>query len=211
MTISNKPLSIVGASGLVGSNIVKAALDRGYSVHGVMRNKDAPDKAPYLMALAGASERLTLFSGDMANENNFDAPLAGADCVFIACLIPTYDGPTGKPAREMDDERQRQGRAVGHGSALLVLHRLRSKKLPRCWPVIPAEPRGCRVGNCAQRTDRVSRGRRRSFPSGKRREASRRQAERRQRSERLVVSAAVQHVAGASTRANCARRTAAVS
>ena len=105
MTISNKPLSIVGASGLVGSNIVKAALDRGYRVHGVMRNKDAPDKAPYLMALAGASERLTLFSGDMANENNFDAPLAGTDCVFIACLIPTYAGPTGKPAREMGDEQ----------------------------------------------------------------------------------------------------------
>ena len=165
MTISNKPLSIVGASGLVGSNIVKAALNRGYSVRGVMRDKEAPDKAPYLMALPGASERLTLFSGNMANEDDFDAPLAGADCVFIACLIPIYAGPTGKPAREMDDERQRQGRAVGHGSALLVLHRLRSKKLPRCWPVIPAEPRGCRVGNCAQRTDRVSRGRRRSFPT----------------------------------------------
>ena len=105
MTISNKPLSIVGASGLAGSNIVKAALDRGYSVHGVMRNKDAPDKAPYLMALPGASERLTLFSGDMANEDDFDAPLAGADCVFIACLIPTYAGPGGKPAREMDDEQ----------------------------------------------------------------------------------------------------------
>ena len=105
MTKSNKPLSIIGASGLVGSNIVKAALDRGYSVHGVMRNKDAPDKAPYLMALPGASERLTLFSGDMANEDDFDVPLAGADCVFIACLIPTYTGPTGKPAREMDDEQ----------------------------------------------------------------------------------------------------------
>ena len=105
MTISNKPLSIVGASGFVGSHIVKAALDRGYSVHGVMRNKDAPDKAPYLMALPGASERLTLFSGDMANEGDFDAPLAGADCVFIACLIPTYAGPTGKPAREMEDEQ----------------------------------------------------------------------------------------------------------
>ncbi|SVB18009.1 uncharacterized protein METZ01_LOCUS170863, partial [marine metagenome] len=63
MTISNKPLCIVGASGLVGSNIVKAALDRGYNVHGVMRNKDAPDKAPYLMALPSANKRLTLFSG----------------------------------------------------------------------------------------------------------------------------------------------------
>jgi nucleoside-diphosphate-sugar epimerase len=31
--------------------------------------------------------------------------MAGADGVFIACLIPTYAGPSGKPAREMDDEQ----------------------------------------------------------------------------------------------------------
>ena len=105
MSKSEKLLCIVGASGLVGSNIIKAALERGHHVHGVMRNKDAPDKSPYLMNLPGASERLTLFSGDMANEEDFDEPLAGSDCVFIACLIPTYAGSSGKPAREMDDEQ----------------------------------------------------------------------------------------------------------
>jgi len=105
MSKSENLLCVVGASGLVGSNIIKAALERDYQVHGVMRNKDAPDKSPYLMNLPGASERLTLFSGDMANEVDFDEPLTRSDCVFIACLIPTYAGPTGKPAREMDDEQ----------------------------------------------------------------------------------------------------------
>ena len=79
MTTADKTLCIVGASGLVGSNIVKAALDRGYTVRGTLRDKDAPDKAPYLMALPGAAERLTLLSADMANEEDFDAPLTGAD------------------------------------------------------------------------------------------------------------------------------------
>jgi len=105
MPKSENLLCVVGASGLVGSNIIKTALERGYHVHGVMRNKDAPDKSPYLMNLPGASERLTLFSGDMANEEDFDQPLAGSHCVFIACLIPTYAGPNGMPAREMDDEQ----------------------------------------------------------------------------------------------------------
>ena len=58
---SEKTICVVGASGLVGSNIVKAALERGYHVRGTMRDKDAPTKAPFLRALPGASERLSLF------------------------------------------------------------------------------------------------------------------------------------------------------
>ena len=100
-----KRICVVGASGLVGSNIVKAALDRGCTVHGTMRDKDAPQKAPCLKALSGGSERLSLFSADMAEEPSLDVALAGTDCAFIACLVPTYFGPTGKPAREMDDEQ----------------------------------------------------------------------------------------------------------
>ena len=55
------------------------------------------------MGLPGAADRLQLFSGDMSDEAAFDAPLKGADCVYIACLIPVYAGPTGKRAVDMDD------------------------------------------------------------------------------------------------------------
>jgi nucleoside-diphosphate-sugar epimerase len=100
-----KAICVAGASGLVGSNIVRAGLERGYVVHGTMRDRLAPDKAPFLNALPHASTRLQLFSADMAEAGTFDAALTGVDCVFIACLIPTYSGPSGKPAREMDDEQ----------------------------------------------------------------------------------------------------------
>ena len=105
MNASEKTLCIIGASGLAGSNILKAALVRGYWVRGVLRDKDAPNKAPFLKALPGASARLTLYSADMVDEGAFDAILKGTHCVFIASLIPTYIGPTGKLAREMDDEQ----------------------------------------------------------------------------------------------------------
>lgn len=105
MINADKILCVVGASGLAGSNIVRAALEHGYRVRGTMRDADAADKAPYLMALPGAGERLTLHSAEMANQGDFDAVLDGVDGVFIACLIPTYFGPTGSPAREMDDEQ----------------------------------------------------------------------------------------------------------
>ena len=102
---TEKTLCVAGASGLVGSHIVRAALERGYAVRGTLRDRHAPDKAPFLNALAGASAGLRLFDAEMAEEDAFDAALAGTDCVFIACLIPTYAGPSGKPAREMDDEQ----------------------------------------------------------------------------------------------------------
>ncbi len=102
---TEKSICVAGASGRVGSNIVRAGLERGYAVRGTMRDRNAPNKASFLNALPGASVNLQLFSADMDEEEAFDAALAGTDCVFIATLIPTYAGPTGKPARDMDDEQ----------------------------------------------------------------------------------------------------------
>ena len=100
---STKTICIAGASGLVGANLTKKALELGHTVRGTLRDSADTAKTQHLMALPGAAERLSLFSADMANPGAFDEALAGADAVFIACLIPTYAGPTGKPAREMDD------------------------------------------------------------------------------------------------------------
>jgi nucleoside-diphosphate-sugar epimerase len=101
----SKKLCVAGASGLVGSNIVKQALQHGYTVNGTLRERTDPAKAPWLLKLPGAGERLNLFSADMAGEPSFEAAVADTDCVFIACLIPVYAGPSGTPAREMDDEQ----------------------------------------------------------------------------------------------------------
>ena len=98
-------IAVAGASGLVGANIVKAALARDYAVQGGMRDPKGPGEL--LMALPGAAERLTLFAADMANEGSFDQVVAGVDGVFIACLIPVYAAPDGTPARELDDARGR--------------------------------------------------------------------------------------------------------
>lgn len=101
----DKTICVAGASGLVGSNIVRAALEKGYVVHGTMRNLDAPERVSFLNALPNASTNLKLFKADMSEPGSFDKALKGADGVFIACLTPTYAGPSGKPAREMEDEQ----------------------------------------------------------------------------------------------------------
>lgn len=101
----HKLVCVAGASGLVGSNIVKAALAKGYRVNGTMRNADDEQKRPFLMALPGAKERLTLFSADAADSSSFDRALDGADAVFIACFPPLYRAQDGTPAKELDRQR----------------------------------------------------------------------------------------------------------
>lgn len=94
---------VAGASGLVGANIVKAALARGYQVTGAMRNPEGPAK--YLSALPGAQERLLLGAADMSVDGSFDKMVQDANGVFITCLVPVYAAADGTPAVELDDAR----------------------------------------------------------------------------------------------------------
>lgn len=100
-----KTICIAGASGLVGANLTKAALARDCQVRGTLRDSSDTERTGHLYASAGARERPELFSVDMSRPGAFDEALSNADAVFIACLIPTYSGPSGKPSREMDDQQ----------------------------------------------------------------------------------------------------------
>ena len=98
-------ICVAGASGLVGSNIVALALAKGYRVHGTLRDASDPHKRQHLMALPGAAERLTLFSADAANSEDFDAPLEGVCGVFVACFPPIYHAADGTPAKALSRAR----------------------------------------------------------------------------------------------------------
>ena len=100
----SKKICVVGASGLVGSSIVRLALEKGYFVNGTLRDKSDVSKVKYLTKLKN-SHNLYLFDANMDNEKDFISPLQDTDAVFIACLTPTYKGKDGTPAKEMDDER----------------------------------------------------------------------------------------------------------
>ena len=95
---------MVGASGLVGSSIVKEALSRGYKVNGTLRNPDDLKKITFLQKLKNA-QNLTIFSSNMSDKKSLMLPIERSDAVFICCLIPTYKGFDGTPARELNHER----------------------------------------------------------------------------------------------------------
>jgi len=94
-------IAVAGISGLVGANIAKAALARGYAVNGGARS---PERAEPLRALPGG-DGLTLFRADMMEPGAFDETCDGAEGLFAACMIPVYAAPDGTPARELDDAR----------------------------------------------------------------------------------------------------------
>ena len=100
---NTKTVCVAGVSGLVGSNITRAALLRGYRVNGTMRDITDETKTSYLQAL-DKGKNLSLYEANMENEGDFHQATKNVDCVFIATLIPVYHDAAGKQATEMDDE-----------------------------------------------------------------------------------------------------------
>ena len=75
--MEKKLLTIFGASGLVGSSILRAALDRGYHVNGTVRNVEDQDRIARLKNLP-SGKNTNFFSADMADIYSLDNPLKNA-------------------------------------------------------------------------------------------------------------------------------------
>src|SRR5580693_2562085 len=66
---------VTGATGLLGSNLVQALLDRGHEVRGLVRSKE---KAQRVFPDA----KIDFVTGDMSNVAGFAASLAGCDVLL---------------------------------------------------------------------------------------------------------------------------------
>ncbi|KAH9323359.1 hypothetical protein KI387_017998, partial [Taxus chinensis] len=83
---------VTGAAGFMGSWLVKRLLEKGYTVHGTVRDPDNKAKVSHLLSLPGAEERLKLFRAELSEEGSFDAAVAGCDGVFHVAT-PTEFAP----------------------------------------------------------------------------------------------------------------------
>ncbi|KAJ7537089.1 hypothetical protein O6H91_12G096900 [Diphasiastrum complanatum] len=73
---------VTGASGYLGSWLVKRLLERGYRVRGTVRDLENPAKTAHLLRLVGAKERLQLVKAGLLDERSFDAAFSGCEGVF---------------------------------------------------------------------------------------------------------------------------------
>ncbi|QHO43738.1 tetraketide alpha-pyrone reductase 2 isoform X1 [Arachis hypogaea] len=84
---------VTGGTGFIAAYLIKALLEKGYTVRTTVRNPDDVEKVGFLRELSGAKERLKIFKADLLVEGNFDEAVAGVDGVFHTAspvLVP-YD------------------------------------------------------------------------------------------------------------------------
>jgi len=75
-------VAVTGASGYLGSAVVKLLLERGYKVKATVRDPSNPQKVEHLKRLPRAADNLSLFKADLLDEGCFDDVFACCHGVF---------------------------------------------------------------------------------------------------------------------------------
>ena len=70
------PVAVTGASGYIGSWIVKDLMEQGYQVRACVRDRSLPEKVDHLLALNGTSLRgqVEIFEADIFKRGSYDEP-----------------------------------------------------------------------------------------------------------------------------------------
>ncbi|XP_076895670.1 putative anthocyanidin reductase [Bidens hawaiensis] len=116
---------VTGATGYIGSWLVKTLLDKGYAVNATVRNLDNCDR---LLKLWRGGDRLKLFKADLHEEGSFDEAVRGCDGVFhVAASMDVIVKPT-------DDDRAVESNVIKpsiNGALNILKSCLRSNSVKR--------------------------------------------------------------------------------
>ncbi|XP_028792431.1 cinnamoyl-CoA reductase 1-like [Neltuma alba] len=96
----SKVVCVTGASGAIGSWLVRLLLDRGYTVHATVQNLKDDNETKHLEAMEGAKSRLRLFEMDLLDTDSIKAAVKGCAGVFhLAC--PNVIGQVHDPEKQI--------------------------------------------------------------------------------------------------------------
>uniref|UniRef100_A0A0D6R9R2 NAD-dependent epimerase/dehydratase domain-containing protein n=1 Tax=Araucaria cunninghamii TaxID=56994 RepID=A0A0D6R9R2_ARACU len=87
---------VTGASGFIGSWVVRLLLEGGYTVHATAQDLGNDKETKHLEAMEGAKERLKLFQLDLLDYGSAEAAISGCDGVFhlaSPCIVDEVKDP----------------------------------------------------------------------------------------------------------------------
>ncbi len=100
---SDRPVAVTGASGFIGSHVVRSLVKRGCEVRACITDPSDPAKADHLRAMndAGQPGRVTLHQANLLEEGSYDAPFADCCAVLHVGTAMGYGG-VNKPQEVYD-------------------------------------------------------------------------------------------------------------
>ena len=90
------PIAVTGASGYIGSWIVRDCAEQGYRVRACVRDANRPDKVDHLLAIndAGVRGEVEIAQGDIFERGSYDAAFDGCCAVIHAGAAVGYNRET---------------------------------------------------------------------------------------------------------------------